>query len=78
MRPMTRMSRNTWFLILLFTLSPCHLVTLSSEAAAQLVVIDDLILLTSRQGFATIIHSATIFVRLQRFSSFAASHRQSP
>lgn len=36
-------------LILLFTLSPCHLVILSRPASAQIVVIDDLILLTSRQ-----------------------------
>ncbi len=37
------------FLILLVALSPCHLVTLSPSAVAQIVIIDDVILMTSRQ-----------------------------
>jgi outer membrane protein, heavy metal efflux system len=49
MRPIGFTSRNKWFVVLLFTLSPCHLVTLSSSAVAQIVVIDDVILVTSRQ-----------------------------
>jgi cobalt-zinc-cadmium efflux system outer membrane protein len=36
-------------LVIFVTLFPCHLVTLSSKAVAQIVVIDDVILLTSRQ-----------------------------
>lgn len=42
-------SRYHWFVVLLIALSPCYLVTLSSSALAQLVVIDDVILITSRQ-----------------------------
>jgi cobalt-zinc-cadmium efflux system outer membrane protein len=49
MKRMIPTSRDAWFLILLFTLSPCPLVLLSSSVAAQIVVIDDLILMTNRQ-----------------------------
>lgn len=49
MKYMVSISRNKWYLVLLVILSPCPLVALPTSAVAQIVVIDDVILLTSRQ-----------------------------
>ena len=49
---MNGIRKSRWItrcLVVIVTLSPCHLVTLSPSAVAQIVVIDDVILLTSRQ-----------------------------